>query len=293
MKIAIFGQAFYPDSAKYLKQIIKVFRSRKVEFLFQKQYLELIKSNHFLSNTDDFEVFETLDESYDLFFSLGGDGTILSSVQFVKEFDIPIIGINTGRLGFLATIHKDEVSSSIKDILDGKFYVSERSLLHVSTSCEDFNKEKFRYALNEVAIGRKDTTSMITVDTWVNEEHVGAYWSDGLIVATPTGSTGYSLSCGGPVISPQTKAVVLTPIAPHNLNARPLVVPNQTDIKLKVSGRESHFLISMDSRIHSLPHDCEIRITKANFNIKLVSHLENSFLKTLRTKLLWGEDQRN
>lgn len=293
MKIAIFGQAFYPDSAKYLKQIIKVFRSRKVEFLFQKQYLELIKSNHFLSNTDDFEVFETLDESYDLFFSLGGDGTILSSVQFVKEFDIPIIGINTGRLGFLATIHKDEVSSSIKDILDGKFYVSERSLLHVSTSCEDFNKEKFRYALNEVAIGRKDTTSMITVDTWVDEEHVGAYWSDGLIVATPTGSTGYSLSCGGPVISPQTKAVVLTPIAPHNLNARPLVVPNQTDIKLKVSGRESHFLISMDSRIHSLPHDCEIRITKANFNIKLVSHLENSFLKTLRTKLLWGEDQRN
>lgn len=228
-----------------------------------------------------------------MFFSLGGDGTILSSVQFVKEFDIPIIGINTGRLGFLATIHKDEVSSSIKDILDGKFYVSERSLLHVSTSCEDFNKEKFRYALNEVAIGRKDTTSMITVDTWVDEEHVGAYWSDGLIVATPTGSTGYSLSCGGPVISPQTKAVVLTPIAPHNLNARPLVVPNQTDIKLKVSGRESHFLISMDSRIHSLPHDCEIRITKANFNIKLVSHLENSFLKTLRTKLLWGEDQRN
>jgi len=293
MKVAIFGQAFYPDSAKYLKQIIKVFRSRKIEFLFQKQYLELINSNQFLSNTENFKIFETLDESYDLFFSLGGDGTILSSVKYVKDFDIPIVGINTGRLGFLATIHKDEVSSSIKDILDGKYYVSERSLLYVSTSSEDFNKEKFRYALNEVAIGRKDTTSMITVDTWVDEEHVGAYWSDGLIIATPTGSTGYSLSCGGPVISPQTKAVVLTPIAPHNLNARPLVVPNQTGIRLKVSGRESHFLISMDSRIHTLPHDCEIRITKADFNIKLVSHLQNSFLKTLRTKLLWGEDQRN
>jgi NAD+ kinase len=293
MKIAIFGQAFYPDSAKYLKQIIKVFRRRKIEFLFQKQYLELIRENHFLSNTDDYQVFESIDESFDLFFSLGGDGTILSSVKFVKGLDIPIVGINTGRLGFLATIHKDEVSSSVNDILEGKYSVSERSLLKVSTNCVDFNKQEFRFALNEVSIGRKDTTSMITVDTWVDEEHVGAYWSDGLIVATPTGSTGYSLSCGGPVISPQTKAIVLTPIAPHNLNARPLVVPNQTNIRLKVSGRESHFLISMDSRIHSLPQECEVRITKADFNIKLVLHHDNSFLKTLRSKLLWGEDQRN
>lgn len=293
MKIAIFGQAFYPDSAKYLKQIINVFRNKNVDFLFQKQYLELIKENHFLSNTSDYQVFETLDKSFDLFFSLGGDGTILSSVKFVKDFDIPIVGINTGRLGFLATIHKDEVSSSIKDILEGKYFVSERSLLQVSSSCDAFNNEKFRFALNEVAISRKDTTSMITVDTWIDDEHVGAYWSDGLIIATPTGSTGYSLSCGGPVISPQTKAIVLTPIAPHNLNARPLVVPNKTNVRLKVSGRESHFLISMDSRIHALPLECEVKITKANFNIKLVSHLDNSFLKTLRTKLLWVEDQRN
>lgn len=293
MKIAIFGQAFYPDSAKYLKQIIRVFRNKQVEFLFQKQYLELIKENDFISNAEDYRVFDAIDESYDLFFSLGGDGTILSSVKFVKGFDIPIVGINTGRLGFLATIHKDEVSSSIKDILEGKYSVSERSLLEVSSTCEEFNQEKFRFALNEVSIARKDTTSMITVDTWVDEEHVGAYWSDGLIIATPTGSTGYSLSCGGPIISPQTKAIVLTPIAPHNLNARPLVVPNETDVRLKVSGRESHFLISMDSRIHSLPLECEIRIKKANFSIKLVSHLDNSFLKTLRNKLLWGEDQRN
>jgi NAD+ kinase len=293
MKIAIFGQAFYPDSAKYLKQIISVFKKNDVEFLFQKQYLELIEENQFLSNTENFKVFENIDNSFDLFFSLGGDGTILSSVKFVKDFDIPIVGINTGRLGFLATIHKDEVTSSINDILNGKYSVSERSLLQVSSSCEDFNKEEFRFALNEVAISRKDTTSMITVDTWVDEEHVGAYWSDGLIVATPTGSTGYSLSCGGPIISPQTKAIVLTPIAPHNLNARPLVVPNQTNVKLKVSGRESQFLISMDSRIFTLSQECVVNITKANFSIKLVSHRDNSFLKTLRTKLLWGEDQRN
>jgi len=293
MKIAIFGQAFYPDSAKYLKQIIDVFKKNNVEFLFQKQYLELIKENQFLSNTENFKVFENIDETFDLFFSLGGDGTILSSVKFVKGFNIPIVGINTGRLGFLATIHKDEVASSINDILNGKYSVSERSLLQVSSSYEEFNKEEFRYALNEVAISRKDTTSMITVDTWVDEEHVGAYWSDGLIIATPTGSTGYSLSCGGPIISPQTKAIVLTPIAPHNLNARPLVVPNHTNVKLKVSGRENHFLISMDSRIFTLPQECEVKITKADFNVKLVSHRDNSFLKTLRTKLLWGEDQRN
>ena len=293
MKIAIFGQAFYPDSAKYLNQIISVFRERSIDFLFQKQYLQLIKENHFLPNAEDYQSFQSLDDSFDLFFSLGGDGTILSSIKYIKGLDVPIVGINTGRLGFLATIHKDKVSSSINDILDGKYHVSERSLLKVSTSSEEFNKHEFRYALNEVAIGRKDTTSMITVDTWVDNEHVGAYWSDGLIIATPTGSTGYSLSCGGPIISPQTKAIVLTPIAPHNLNARPLVVPNQTDVRLKVSGRESHFLISMDSRIHTLPHECEVRVTKAEFNIKLVSHYKNSFLKTLRTKLLWGEDQRN
>lgn len=293
MKAAIFGQAFYPDSAKYLKQILQVFEDVSVDFSFEKQYLDLIVENNFLPETNGYKTFEKLDKSYTLFFSLGGDGTILASVKYVKDFDIPIVGINTGRLGFLATIHKDEISSYIIDILKGNYSISQRSLLEVSTDCKAFNKQKFKYALNEVAISRKDTTSMISVDAWINKEHIGAYWSDGLIISTPTGSTGYSLSCGGPIISPQTEAVVLTPIAPHNLNARPLVVPNETEIRLKVSGREKDFLISMDSRIHTLSQEFYVVIKKADFNIKLVLHKDNSFLKTLRTKLLWGEDQRN
>lgn len=293
MKVAIFGQAFYPDSAKYLKQIINVFVERNIDFLFEKQYLDLILQNNYLSESNTYKSFEKIDASFDLFFSLGGDGTILSSAKFVKGNDVPIVGINTGRLGFLATIHREEVSSSINDILDGDYSISERSLLEVSSSSEQFNALKFNYALNEVTISRKDTTSMISIDAWIDGEHIGAYWSDGLIVSTPTGSTGYSLSCGGPIITPHTKAIVLSPIAPHNLNARPLVVPDQTKIKLKVSGRENDFLISTDSRIHTLSQEFEIHIKKADFSIKLALHKDNSFLKTLRTKLLWGEDQRN
>jgi NAD+ kinase len=293
MKVAIFGQAFYPDSAKYLKQIIQVLQQSDVNFIFEEKYLELIREDDYLPRSMSFQTFKSLDESYDLFFSLGGDGTILSSVKFVKDLDIPIVGINTGRLGFLATIHKEEISSYIIDILKGNYSISERSLLEVTTNSEDLEQDEFNYALNEVAISRKDTTSMISVDAWVDKEHIGAYWSDGLIIATPTGSTGYSLSCGGPIITPQTQAFVLTPIAPHNLNARPLVVPNKTEIRLKVTGREKDFLISMDSRIYTLSQENEIFIKKANFTIKLVLHKENSFLRTLRKKLLWGEDQRN
>lgn len=293
MKVAIFGQAFYPDSSKYLNQIISVFQKRNINFLFEKQYLDLILKNHYLDKTNGFKTFETIDSSFDLFFSLGGDGTILSSVKFVKGVDIPIVGINTGRLGFLATIHKDEVSSSINDILNGDYSISERTLLEVSSTDENFNAQQFNYALNEVTISRKDTTSMISIDTWIDDEHIGAYWSDGLIVSTPTGSTGYSLSCGGPIITPQTKSFVLSPIAPHNLSARPLVVPDKTKVKLKISGRENNFLISMDSRINTLSQEHDILIKKADFSIKLVSHKDNSFLKTLRSKLLWGKDQRN
>ncbi len=293
MKVAIFGQAFYPDSAKYLREIIEVFSQSHVNFIFEEKYLGLIQKNDHLPKDSSYTTFNSLDDSYDLFFSLGGDGTILASVKYVKDLNIPIVGINTGRLGFLATIHKEKISSYIKDILEGDYSISERSLLEVTTSSRKFEKQIFNYALNEVAISRKDTTSMISIDAWIDQEHIGAYWSDGLIVATPTGSTGYSLSCGGPIITPQTKAFVLTPIAPHNLNARPLVVPNKTEIRLKVSGRENNFLISMDSGIYTLPQEEEVFVKKADFNICLALHNDNSFLKTLRTKLLWGEDQRN
>jgi len=292
MKVAIFGQAFYPDSLKYLAQILSVFHDRDVDYLFEEQYFSLISDSQSDLDLQKSNTFKTIDRSYDLFFSLGGDGTILASVNLVKGIDIPIVGINTGRLGFLATIHKENINSYINDILDGKYKISKRSVLEVYSNSPNLHPEKV-FALNEVTISRKDTTSMISTDAWIDDEHVGRYWSDGLIVSTPTGSTGYSLSCAGPIIAPQTKALVLTPIAPHNLNARPLVVPDDTKIKLKVSGRENDFLLSTDSRINIIHQEYEVYIQKADFEISLVLHNDNSFIKTLRTKLLWGEDQRN
>jgi NAD+ kinase len=290
MKVAIFGQAFYPDSIKYLIQMLSVFKKRNVNYVFEEQYFELIQQRNV--EVEHTNTFKTLDNSFDLFFSLGGDGTILASVNYVRNISIPIVGINTGRLGFLATIHKDNINSYINDILDGKYSISKRSVLEVTSDSPSFNSD-FNFALNEVTLCRKDTTSMISIDAWVEEEHVGKYWSDGLIISTPTGSTGYSLSCGGPIISPQTKALVLTPIAPHNLNARPLVVPDDSKLKLKVSGREKDFLLSMDSRINTVSQEYEVFVQKANFEISLALHKDNSFIKTLRKKLLWGEDQRN
>ena len=292
MKVAIFGQAFYPDSLKYLAQILSVFHEREVDYLFEEHYFKLISESASGLEFQKSNTFKLIDQTYDLFFSLGGDGTILASVNLVKGIDIPIVGINTGRLGFLATIHKENINSYINDILDGKYRISKRSVLEVNSMASALNSES-AFALNEVTISRKDTTSMISIDAWIDDEHVGRYWSDGLIVSTPTGSTGYSLSCAGPIITPQTKALVLTPIAPHNLNARPLVVPDNTKLKLKVSGRENDFLLSTDSRINIIDQEFEIYIQKADFEISLVLHDDNSFIKTLRTKLLWGEDQRN
>jgi NAD+ kinase len=217
----------------------------------------------------------------------------LKSVTFVGDLGIPIVGINTGRLGFLATIQKEEMTESLNHILEGEYTISERSLLIVETLPHNEEIPPLNFALNEVAVNRRNTTSMIKVETHVNDKYLTSYWSDGLIVATPTGSTGYSLSCGGPVIDPETNSLLLTPIAPHNLNARPLVIPDSSTVTLKVSGRESTFLVSMDSRIATLENETKIVIKKAPFTIKLLQLNDDSFIKTLRKKLLWGEDKRN
>ena len=211
----------------------------------------------------------------------------------MRDLDIPIVGVNTGRLGFLATIQKQDVTSSITEILEGNYYISERSLLSIETSPSNNEITPLNFALNEVAVNRKNTTSMIKVETTINSEYLTSYWSDGLIVSTPTGSTGYSLSCGGPVIEPSNESIILTPIAPHNLNVRPLVVPDNSVVTLKVSGREDTHLVSLDSRIVTLENETLITIKKAAFTIKFVQPIEESFIKTLRKKLLWGEDKRN
>lgn len=292
MKLALFGQFFYPDSGKYIKQLVEVLQERGDEIWFEKSYYKLIEKENILQ-IDNPKIFNELDNSFNFFFSIGGDGTILSAIKFVKQLDIPLVGINTGRLGFLASIHKDEIKETLNKILSGSYAISRRSLIEVETKPAEAIDEDFKFALNEVAISRKDSTSMITVETWLDEDYLNAYWADGIIISTPTGSTGYSLSCGGPVITPDTKSMVITPIAPHNLNARPLVFPDNKKLRFKVSGREEFFLISMDSRTYSLPANTEIRLKKAGFSIPLVQLHESSFLSTLRKKLLWGEDWRN
>ncbi|MCK5679139.1 MAG: NAD kinase, partial [Flavobacteriaceae bacterium] len=231
--------------------------------------------------------------SFDLFFSVGGDGTFLRSVAFVRDLNIPIIGINTGRLGFLATIQKEKLTKNVNLILKKQYTLNERTLICVTTSTKNDDLKELNFALNEISVSRKNTTSMISVKTTLDDEYLNTYWADGLIVATPTGSTGYSLSCNGPVISPSSKNIVLTPIAPHNLSTRPLVIPDETKIKLKINSRENEALLSLDSRQTTVSNDDEIYIEKCNFTIKTVQLNNQSFIKTLREKLLWGKDKRN
>ena len=211
----------------------------------------------------------------------------------MQKLGIPIVGINTGRLGFLATIQTDEIDEALSEIFNGNYKISERSLLSVSTQPSHKDIEDINFALNEIALSRKNTTSMITVKTHLNDEYLTSYWADGLILSTPTGSTGYSLSCGGPVIAPDANNFALTPIAPHNLNARPLIIPDHTTVRFNVDGREDQFLLSLDSRIVTLPNSTEVTVKKADFVIRMVERLNESFLDTLRKKLLWGEDRRN
>ena len=203
------------------------------------------------------------------------------------------MGINTGRLGFLATIQKNTIEESIELLISKQYDIQERTLLSIKTSPKIEHIDEFPFALNEITIARENTTSMIGVKTFLDQEYLTNYWSDGLIIATPTGSTGYSLSCNGPVISPNSKNFVISPIAPHNLNARPMVIPDDTLIELEVESREKSFLISLDSKITSVPRDTKISIHKSHFTIKTVIPHNQSFFTTLRTKLLWGEDTRN
>lgn len=294
MKIAIFGQFYHKNSETSVEILLDYLIKKNVDLHIDTNFYRLI-SNELNSNKNYFtlKTFETLDKSFDLLISIGGDGTILRAITFVKDIGIPIVGINTGRLGFLATIQKNNIENALNNILEGNYTISERSLLSIKTLPENENISSLNFALNEIAVSRKNTTSMITVETRLNDEYLTSYWSDGLIISTPTGSTGYSLSCGGPVITPDTNSFVITPIAPHNLSARPLVIPDSTEIQFKVSGREDHFLLSLDSRIATLQNDTIIKIKKADFKIKMIELFNESFLDTLRKKLLWGEDKRN
>lgn len=294
MKVAIFGQFYHKNSESIIETLLDILQTKDIKVLIEKHFFALIKEEreiHF--SKGDFKTYTELDNSYDLVISIGGDGTFLRAITFVRDLAIPIVGINTGRLGFLATIPKGKIEKAIDEILKGEYRISERSLLTITTTDKHKSLTELNFALNEIAVSRKNTTSMISVETHLNDEYLTSYWADGLIISTPTGSTGYSLSCGGPVITPDANNFVLTPIAPHNLSARPLVIPDSTEIRLKVSGREDNYLVSLDSRIATLKNDTIITIKKASFTVKMIELKEKSFLNTLRKKLLWGEDKRN
>lgn len=293
MKVAIYGQTYQDDAIEYLLELLDELHKEAAEIWIEEEFHSLYISKGNTISYSTFTISSGLDSTFDMFVSFGGDGTILRATTFVKDLGIPIVGVNTGRLGFLSTFKKEDVRKVVQEFVLGAFTIIERSLVQLNTDSLDEEFGDLNFALNEITVSRKDTTSMITVETFLNNEYLTSYWADGLIVSTPTGSTGYSLSCGGPVIVPTAKSLVLTPIAPHNLNARPLVISDDTLIRLKVSGREDNHLVSLDSRIASLENGQEIAIRKAPFTIKMIEYTSESFLKTLRNKLLWGEDKRN
>ena len=293
MKIAVYGPLLNTHSKKTIKILIAYLKSRNALVYFEKNFYESILKNEDIDIASyHFETFQRLDSSFRLLISVGGDGTILRAITHVKDLNIPIVGINTGRLGFLATIPMNTVEKAMDEIFEGNYRISKRSLLTIQIDAKNTAFD-LNFALNEITVSRKNTTSMISVETWLDDQYLTSYWADGLIVSTPTGSTGYSLSCGGPVVMPESDSLLLTPIAPHNLNARPLVISSDKTIKLKVSGREEEHLVSLDSRIKTLPNHTTITIEKAPFHIHMIELKNKGFIETLRKKLLWGEDQRN
>ncbi|WP_367755293.1 NAD kinase [Flavobacterium sp. WC2421] len=294
MKVAIYGQYYQNSTEPIIRDIFVFFNQNNVELVIEANFLDMLYEKKIIQK--DYNTFSShaeLDATFDLLVSIGGDGTILRAATLVRDSGVPILGINAGRLGFLATVQKENIHEFLQIVIDKKYTISKRTLL--SLTCDPPNEalQDINFAMNEVSVSRKDTTSMITIDTFLNGEILNSYWADGLIISTPTGSTGYSLSCGGPILTPDVKSLVITPIAPHNLNARPLVIPDETEIKLKVSGREENYLVSLDSRITSVGNESILTIKKTPFQINMVEIPDETFLKTLRTKLLWGEDKRN
>lgn len=294
MKVAIFGQYYQNDTRPIIRDIFLFFNHNNVELVIEEKFLKILYDEEILKKEyKTFNDYKCLNSSFDLLISIGGDGTILRAATYVRDSGIPILGINAGRLGFLAKVQKENIETFLQIVLKKEYTLSQRTLLSLECNPENEQINELNFAMNEVTVSRKDTTSMITIDTSLNGEHLNSYWADGLIISTPTGSTGYSLSCGGPVLTPEVKGLVITPIAPHNLNARPLVIPDDTEIKLKVSGREEQYLVSLDSRIATLNNNAELIIRKTPFKINMVEIPNETFLKTLRNKLLWGEDKRN
>jgi NAD+ kinase len=293
MKIAIYGQTVNTEFFEELSRLFDLLKEKQVESYVYSPFLEYLHTDWGFHPeiSGQFDDGEDLPDDVSYLFSLGGDGTLLKSFMAAKSGSIPLVGINSGRLGFLSDISRDEVGKALDDILEGNIIIDERTVLELEIVSN--NHSEFQYALNEITVIKLDSSSMINIHTYINNEFLNTYWADGLIIATPTGSTAYSLSVGGPILTPDSENFVISPIAPHNLTVRPLVVPDHHSITLQVEGRGHHFLTSVDSKSKALYFSGLLKIRKAPFKVKTIRLKDHSFFTTLRTKLMWGVDKRN
>ncbi|RPA69945.1 NAD kinase [Cyclobacteriaceae bacterium YHN15] len=291
MNILIHGINLQKEFIPYIELLVEILKNRGCRIFFTEGFAKAIKKMAF--NAKPYETInpKTGFKDMDFALSVGGDGTLLDTVIQIGRNETPILGINTGRMGFLATVAKENIQSAMNDLFIGEYTLESRSLVTLESSRPLFNGMNF--GLNEFTIHKRDTSSMIIVHTYINGQYLNSYWADGLIVATPTGSTGYSLSCGGPLITPGARNFVITPVSPHNLNVRPIIVPDESVISFKIEGRSEKFLISLDSRSMPIDATVELKLRKADFSAQLVKFSGYNYFDTLRQKLNWGFDMRN
>jgi NAD+ kinase len=291
MKIAIHGRNFNEDVKPHIEELFAILAQREAEVQISDQFASFLEKNGIrTSRLQRFSHYRHIFDA-DFMISIGGDGTLLETVAYVGARETPILGINTGRLGFLATTAPGQIKDAVSSLYNNYFTLEERSLIHLDTDRELFDGLSF--GLNEFTITKRDTASMIVVHTYIDGEYLNSYWADGLIVATPTGSTGYSLSCGGPVVLPQSGNFIISPVSPHNLNVRPLVVSDNSVISFEIQGRSKNYLVSLDSRSRVVDASIGLAVRKESFRARLVQLDGNNFLQTLRNKLNWGLDVRN
>jgi NAD+ kinase len=292
MKVAIYSRVIDEDQYNKVQQLLEELDKENIQPVIYKPFYEMIQSSvRFSDKTTVFSDSNDLTESIDFAISLGGDGTLLDTVTLVRDKNIPVLGINFGRLGFLASIGSKELHIAVQSLVKRTILIDKRSLIHLDASKPLFGDVP--YGLNEFAIHKTDTSPMIKIHTYLNGEFLNTYWADGVIVATPTGSTGYSLSCNGPVVFPESSSFVITPVAPHNLNVRPIIVPDDNIISFEIEGRTDHFICALDSRKELVDKKVQLAVRRESFTLSLVRLNENNFLQTLRNKLSWGLDTRN
>lgn len=293
IKIAIFGRDFQPAVLPYVEHLFSILAKHQVELWVYTPFFRFLKEQcHKIYPVKYYTDRTELPPGMDCMLSLGGDGTMLAAVALLKDAEIPITGINLGRMGFLASIHKEDIERALSEIIQKKYTIQKRTLLSVKADGDPLFGTR-NFALNDITCQKQDASSMITLKVFLNNELLNAYWADGLIIATPTGSTAYSLSCGGPIILPDSRNFVLTPISPHNLNVRPLIISDEDKIRIQVDSRSPRFLLGCDSNTMEVDVETALEISKADFHVHLIRLHQESFFETLRHKLLWGMDSRN